>query len=68
MAKKKKAEKYEAGGRDMKCPICGHDEFWRRKTLMNTAGMTFWELDWANREADNYICDRCGYILWFFPK
>ncbi|RJQ45967.1 MAG: hypothetical protein C4538_07580 [Nitrospiraceae bacterium] len=68
MSGRKKAIRYEAGGRDMKCPICGHEEFWKRKTLMNTKGLTFWELDWLNKEADNYVCDRCGYILWFLPK
>ncbi len=52
-------------GHDLNCPICGHDEFWKRRTLMNTPGLTFLGLEWANREADNYVCDSCGYILWF---
>jgi len=27
--------------------------------------MTFLNLDWLNEGAINYICDTCGYILWF---
>ncbi|QBA65024.1 hypothetical protein [Muriicola soli] len=54
-------------GRKLKCTICENDTFWMRKTLMNTKGMTFFKLDWANREAENYICDSCGYVHWFLP-
>ena len=27
---------------------------------MNTRGASFLGFDWANSEADNYICDNCG--------
>ncbi len=53
------------GGWDLECPICGHREFWKRKTLMNTPGLTFFGVEWANRQADNYVCDACGHVLWF---
>ncbi|HPR62965.1 MAG TPA: hypothetical protein PK014_01990 [Thermoanaerobaculia bacterium] len=53
-------------GKDLVCPFCGNDTFWARQTLMNTRGLTFAGLEWANREADNYICNRCGYVYWFF--
>ncbi len=52
-------------GHKLVCPVCGRDTFWARKTLMNTPGMTFWGIEWANRSADNYICDSCGYVMWF---
>ncbi|UCF63128.1 MAG: hypothetical protein JSW33_11205 [bacterium] len=55
-------------GHALKCPVCGNKQFWKRKTLMNTPGMTFLGLDWANREAENYVCDGCGYILWFLRE
>ena len=48
------------------CPVCGHEEFWKRKTLMNTPGLTFMGVEWANKQAENLICDACGYIYWFF--
>jgi hypothetical protein len=56
------------GGNKLQCPICQNQHFWKRKTLMNTPGMTFWGLDWANRQADNYVCDHCGYVLWFLRE
>ena len=55
-------------GRKLICPVCGNNQFWKRKTLMNTPGMTFMGLDWANREAENYVCDSCGYIMWFLRE
>lgn len=60
-----KASKRTVKGRELKCPVCGNDEFWKRKALMNTPGMTFFGLDWANKQAENLVCDSCGYIFWF---
>jgi rubrerythrin len=55
-------------GNPLECPVCKHDRFWTRKTLLNTAGATFWGFDWANRQARNYVCESCGHILWFFTE
>ncbi len=55
-------------GHPLTCPVCDHDQFWKRQTLMNTPGMTFFGLDWANKQAVNYICAGCGYILWFMHE
>jgi len=62
------AGKRTVRGKSLTCPVCGHGEFWKRQTLMNTPGMTFWGFDWANKQADNLICDSCGYIFWFFRE
>jgi predicted nucleic-acid-binding Zn-ribbon protein len=66
MAKKPVAEKFHYDEKAVSCPICGHDEFWKRVTAMNTRRMLFWELGWLNKNADNYVCDRCGYVMWFY--
>jgi len=55
----------EVDGHRLKCPVCGHAQFWSRRTLMNTPGMTFFGIEWANQQAQNYICDSCGYVMWF---
>ena len=55
-------------GKKLECTICGNTKFWTRKTLMNTTGMSFFNLDWANRNATNYVCDLCGYVHWFLEK
>lgn len=60
------AKEYEVKGHKLSCPICGHKLFWTRRTLMNTRGLTFFNLDWANQDAKNYICEHCGYIMWFY--
>ena len=55
-------------GHKLECQVCKHDKFWTRETLMNTPKMTFFKLDWANKTAQNYICDNCGYVHWFMKK
>jgi hypothetical protein len=55
-------------GHELNCTVCGHDRFWRRQTLMNTPGLTFFGVEWANRQADNYVCDKCGHVLWFLRE
>ncbi len=65
MGTNKESKEHEIKGHKLSCPICNNTRFWTRKSLLNTKGMTFLELDWANKQADNYICDSCGYVMWF---
>ncbi|MBO8128533.1 MAG: hypothetical protein H0Z39_04945 [Peptococcaceae bacterium] len=58
-------KEWSIAGQKLQCPVCGHREFWHRTTLMNTRLATFVGFDWANQEADNFVCGRCGYVLWF---
>jgi len=55
-------------GKKLVCPVCNHDRFWQRETLMNTRGASFFNLDWANKKATNHVCDSCGYVFWFLEK
>ena len=68
MAKEKTISKRKVAGNILECPICKHGEFWRRQTLMNTVGLTFFNLEWANRKATNYVCGNCGHVLWFLDQ
>lgn len=52
-------------GRAVRCPMCGHEWFWERRVLLNSRGMTFFGLDWANRESRAMVCDDCGHVLFF---
>jgi len=65
MAKPREVKEYKIQGNKLVCPVCQHTKFWTRKTLMNTVGLTFFDLDWANRRATNFVCDHCGYVYWF---
>ena len=62
------AKEYEVVGNRLTCPICGHDRFTLRRSLLNTRWRTLLDFDWADRRAMNFICERCGHILWFVPK
>jgi ribosomal protein S27AE len=59
------AAQVEILGKKLVCPVCGGDQFWERMTLLNTRGMTFFNVDFLNKRAQNEICARCGYIFWF---
>ena len=61
-------EPLEVDGRAVKCLVCGHDRFHKREAQLNTAGMTFLKLDWANESGTCFVCDHCGFIHWFVPK
>lgn len=61
-------ETVEILGKELRCQICGHNEFWKREAQLNTAAATFFGFDWANPSATCVICGKCGYIYWFFPQ
>ena len=59
---------YEVGGRKVVCPHCGGEEFDASTALLNTAGLTFLKLDWANRSAHTLMCLECSHIEWFVDE
>ena len=64
----KEPEPVAIGDKLLLCQFCGHDEFHSRSAQLNTPGLTFFGLDWANRSALCHICASCGYIHWFLPE
>ena len=40
-------------------------EFDERSAQLNTMGLTFLDLDWANRSATVLVCKVCGHLEWF---
>jgi uncharacterized protein len=59
---------YIAAGKKIECPHCGGDEFAQGKAQLNTAGMTFFEVDWANKSATTLACTKCGSIQWYIKE
>jgi predicted nucleic-acid-binding Zn-ribbon protein len=59
---------YTLQGKAISCPHCGHAEFDEQNILLNTPGMTFFGLDWANRTATVLCCRNCGRIDWYLRK
>ena len=52
-------------GAALACLVCGGGSFTRREIKLNTTGMTFLDLDWANRSGEGAICRACGYVHTF---
>jgi uncharacterized protein len=64
----KQIHTYQLQGKVVTCPHCQNDQFDEGSALLNTAGMTFIHLDWANRSATILACKRCGQIQWFLQQ
>lgn len=62
----KEPQPFNVKGIDLKCPVCSNDKFRTKQVLLNTAAMSFFNLDWANRNANCFICSECTHIMWFF--
>ena len=56
---------YEFAGRQVACAHCGGTAFDERSAHLNTMGLTFLDLDWANRSATVLVCQNCGHLEWF---
>ena len=52
-------------GAALACVVCGGRDFAYREIKLNTTGMTFMDLDWANRSRAGAICRACGYVHTF---
>ncbi len=59
---------YRIQGQQIVCHHCGHTRFDQATALLNTPGMTFFGLDWANRTATVLCCKQCGRIEWFLRQ
>ena len=52
-------------GAPVACPICRHDRYRMKRTLMESKAAAMWDMEWASPSADTYICLRCGHVMWF---
>jgi hypothetical protein len=52
-------------GRPLQCLVCSATEFTHREVKLNTSGMSFMNLDWANKSGTGVICDACGFVHTF---
>ena len=61
--------KYKIMDKTLICSHCGFKEFESGEAQLNTAVMTFFKLDYLNKNATIYTCKACGKIEWFLsPK
>jgi hypothetical protein len=59
---------YRVAGVPVRCAHCGGKKFDSGTALLNSSGMTFLGLDWANRSANLLICTKCSHINWFLQQ
>ena len=57
--------RYEIAGKRLTCPHCASERFDQRTAQLNTAGLTFFDLNWLNRSAWIFQCLKCGRVEWF---
>ena len=57
------SDEYQVNGVKAKCIHCGHSHFELGSAQLNTAGMTFLNLDWANGSASLLSCKGCSKSL-----
>lgn len=50
------------------CQFCEGDLFRVRNVLLNSSGMEFMKLAWADESATGLICWQCGYVHLFVNK
>ena len=56
---------FVVAGRPVSCRHCGHDHFVEGEAQLHTAGLTFFNLEWASPTAHTLSCTKCGLIEWF---
>ncbi len=62
-------DSYEIAGHRVTCPHCGGGtSFDMSYAQLNTAGLSFLNLDWANRSGCVLICKTCSHVDWFLEE
>jgi predicted nucleic-acid-binding Zn-ribbon protein len=59
---------YSVAGRPIRCLHCGETKFAPGRALLNSRGLTLFNVDWANRSATTLVCAECGRIEWYAQK
>jgi predicted RNA-binding Zn-ribbon protein involved in translation (DUF1610 family) len=62
---KTEGDPVEIKGKQLVCAHCGGKRFARREAQLNTAVMTFFDMDWLNKSAEVFACVLCGRLEWF---
>ncbi|MCY0933151.1 hypothetical protein [Streptomyces sp. H34-S4] len=63
-----KAVHAEIGEIWLRCLICESDRFREREVKLNSFGMEFLRLAWADESATGLICWECGYVHLFVNR
>jgi len=56
----------EKAGKELNCVLCGHAQFTEGQSKLPSPMATHFGVEWAGHTATYYICDRCGFVHWFY--
>ncbi len=65
MGEAPEGDRFVVAGKEVRCRHCSGDHFVEGRAQLNTAGLSFLNLDWANRSAATLTCTACGLMEWF---
>jgi hypothetical protein len=60
--------RFKVGATPVRCSQCGGNHFDTADALINTRGLTFVGLDFADRGANLLICTACTHVEWFLDQ
>lgn len=60
--------RYSAGGKIISCDHCEGQRFHEGQAQLNTAVLTFLDLDWANKTARTLFCKECSRVQWYAKR
>lgn len=63
-----RSDRFKVAEHIIKCVQCGNPHFERGSAQLNTAVLTFLDLDWANRSAYLLSCKQCSHVMWFLQE
>ncbi len=58
----------QINGSELKCMLCGYNQFWQADTLLNRKWLAALDLEGFSSGGKAYICNKCGYKHEFFPQ
>ena len=58
----------ETMGHALVCPVCGGRLLPQEDSENQDSAPVLLNVDWAGSEGMNYVCDSCGYMMWFTPE
>ncbi len=64
-SEKKEPQTVNIMGHPLKCSVCSNEYFHLRYIQLNTSWMSFFNLDWLNKNATCFVCSECTQIIWF---
>ena len=65
MARKPSLVTIGAAQHPFTCLVCEGTLFFDREVMLNTSGMEFLGVEWANQSGTGLICAGCGYVHTF---